>query len=235
MTMAKKIKIKTLIIGCHTAGIGDAYNQVQRPGVGVYSKRMPTISMLNVEDWVSIREYLAAEGPFDEIVYSAGISQLEWVKDVGTAQRYDRTQNINTRGVVLVASAHVELFPEHPVRYAVIVSDAAHTAMRGSVAYCVSKAGAEMAVMVLARELAPLWTVVGISPGVVDGTGMTNQLAKDIPEFRGWTPEAARAYEDKSSVLGRRVTKEEVAETILFALTGPQALNGSILTINGGK
>lgn len=234
--------MKTLVIGAHTNGIGDAFvdHWAQAfPIVGADWDGMyrPTVQELNVRDEVSVRNYLAMNGPFDEIVYSAGMSQLQWVENIIREGHgaYDATQEINTRGVVLVASAHVRIFPEHPVRYAVVVSDAAHTPMRGSIAYCVSKAGAEMAVKVLARELAPLWTVVGVSPGVVDDTGMTNQLAVDIPEFRGWTNEQARAYEDKSSVLGRRVTKQEVAQSIFFALNGPQALNGSIITINGGK
>lgn len=229
--------MKTLIIGCHTGGIGDAYADHRRYGLQMYTgDARPNVAELNVRDGHSIRDYLVKNGPFDEIVYSAGISKLQWVRDLAEdVYDYDLTQEINTRGVALLAAHHVALFPEHPVRYAVVVSDAAHTAMRGSIAYCVSKAGQEMVVKVLARELAPLWTVVGVSPGVVEDTGMTNHLAKDIPEFRGWTPEAARAYEDSGSVLGRRVTKQEVAQSIFFALTGPQALNGSIITINGGK
>jgi NAD(P)-dependent dehydrogenase (short-subunit alcohol dehydrogenase family) len=35
--------------------------------------------------------------------------------------------------------------------------------------------------------------------------------------------------------LGRRTTKREVAETMLFALDGPDALTGSIIEITGGK
>jgi hypothetical protein len=63
---------------------------------------------------------------------------------------------------------------------------------------------------------------------------MTRELAEKIPAFRGWTEDQAREYEGVPPI-GRRVTKPEVAETLWFALTGPQALNGSIITINGGK
>jgi len=223
--------MKTLIIGCHTGGIGDAVEEFLHSIDQVFT---PTIKGLNVAAPTSIERYLRDNGPFDRIVYSAGVSQLKWIKDLLWID-LDRVLDVNLSGAIMLASAHVRMFPEHPVRYAVVVSDAAHTPMRGSIAYCVSKAGLEMAVKVMARELAPLWTVVAVSPGVVDDTGMTNQLAEDIPKFRGWNPMQARAYEDSSSVLGRRVTKREVAETVLFALTGPQALNGSTITINGGK
>lgn len=234
--------MRTLVIGAHTDGIGDAFiEEWNREATDPHGSRdpfadeifAPTIQQLDVRDQSQIDTYMHEFGPFDEIIYSAGISQLKWIKDLDWRD-IDKVLDVNVAGAILVAAAHSKLFPESRVRYAVIVSDAAHTPMRGSISYCVSKAGAEMAVRCMARELAPLWTVVGISPGVVEGTAMTEALAKEIPGFRGWTPDQAREYEGAPPI-GRRVTKREVAETVLFALTGPQALNGSIITINGGK
>ena len=234
--------MKTLIIGTGTGGIGDEvediliYDTTHEPSLRD-DIHCPSIEQLDVRDQQSIDTYMMNFGPFDEIVYSAGVSQLKWVKDLNWRD-LDKVFDVNIAGAILVATAHEKLFPSTPdtpgVRYVVLVSDAAHTPMRGSIAYCVSKAGAEMAVRCLARELAPAWTVVGVSPGVVEGTGMTKELAESIPAFRGWTEDQAREYEGTPPI-GRRVTKREVAETVLFALTGPQALNGSILTINGGK
>lgn len=232
--------MKTLIIGTGTGGIGDEvqdaliYSANQGNPRDQESIYCPSIEQLDVRDQQSIEIYMMNHGPFDEIVYSAGVSQLKWIQDLNWRD-LDKVLDVNVAGAILVATAHTKLFPEHSgVRYVVIVSDAANTPMRGSISYCVSKAGAEMAVRCMARELAPAWTVVGVSPGVVEGTAMTEALAKKIPEFRGWTEDQARAYEGNPPI-GRRVTKQEVAETVLFALTGPQALNGSILTINGGK
>lgn len=230
--------MKTLIIGTGTDGIGDEVEDVllYHPGRNVleeYDMYCPSIKDLDVRDQASIDMYVMNHGPFDEIVYSAGVSQLKWIEDLNWRD-IDKVLDVNVAGAILMAAAHSKLFATSPVRYAVIVSDAAHTPMRGSISYCVSKAGAEMAVRCMARELAPLWTVVGISPGVVEGTAMTKELGDAIPAFRGWTEERAREYEGTPPI-GRRVTKREVAETVLFALTGPQALNGSILTINGGK
>ncbi|UAJ16148.1 oxidoreductase [Microbacterium phage TinyMiny] len=230
--------MKTLIIGTGTGGIGDEVEDVliyerdlQEESIDYYE---PSIKDLDVRDQASIDMYVMNHGPFDEIVYSAGVSQLKWIPDLNWRD-IDKVLDVNVAGAILVAAAHSKLFPDHPgVRYVVIVSDAAHTPMRGSISYCVSKAAAEMAVRCMARELAPAWTVVGVSPGVVEGTAMTEGLAQEIPGFRGWTEDQAKAYEGTPPI-GRRVTKREVAETVLFALTGPQALNGSILTINGGK
>ena len=230
--------MKTLVIGAHTEGIGDAFVDHWAgafPFVGADWDNMfrPTREQLDVRDNQSIMLYVMNHGPFDAIVYSAGVSQLKWMADV-TWRDLDKVWDINVAGAILLAAAHTNQFPEHPVRYAVVVSDAAHTPMRGSIAYTTSKAALEMAVRNMAREMAPLWTVVGVSPGVVEGTPMTAQLADEVPQFRGWTAAQAMAYEGHPPI-GRRVTKQEVAETLWFALTGPQALNGSIITINGGK
>lgn len=222
---------RRLIIGAHTEGIGD--EPLLRGIRGVHALR-PFIHELDVTDDASIREYIQTNGPFDQIIYSAGVAGLSWI-NVQRREALQRMMEINAFGAVMVAQAHREFFPDARVRYAVLVSDAAHTPMRGSIAYCMSKAAEEMAVRVMARELAPSWTVVGIAPGVVQDTGMTRQNDVAIPDFRRWSRQQALEYEMKSSVLGRRITKQEVAETIVFALEGPVALNGSILTINGGK
>jgi NAD(P)-dependent dehydrogenase (short-subunit alcohol dehydrogenase family) len=230
--------MKTLVIGAHTFGIGDAFVEHWGghwfpEGADWDNMYQPTREELDVRDNQSIMLYMMNHGPFDAIVYSAGVSQLKWVPEL-TWRDLDRVYDVNVAGAILVAASHSNRFPEHPVRYAVVVSDAAHTPMRGSIAYTTSKAALEMAVRNMARELAPVWTVVGVSPGVVEATGMTRELAKAIPEFRGWTADQAREYEGNPPI-GRRVYKSEVAETLWFALTGPQALNGSIITINGGK
>jgi len=229
-------KNRVLIIGGHTAGIGDAvYKTIRNSDAPVESEIfLPTRDEFNVLGEQKMLAYMKANGPFDQIVYSAGVTKLAWIEYI-TKISLDKIFEINVTGAILVAQAHLAAHPGHRVRYAVVVSDASDTPMRGSVAYCASKAALAMAVRVMARELAPDWITVAVSPGVVDDTGMTNQLAKDIPEFRNWTPEAARAYEDKGSVLGRRMTKEEVADAIVFALNGPEGLNGSTVTLNGGK
>lgn len=230
--------MKTLVIGAHTFGIGDAFIELWGKsffpeGANWDNMFQPTREEMDVRDDNSIFMYVMNHGPFDAIVYSAGVSQLKWVQDI-TWRDIDRVYDVNVAGAILVAAAHTKAFPGAPVRYAVVVSDAAHTPMRGSIAYTTSKAALEMAVRNMGRELAPEWTVVGVSPGVVEGTGMTRELAREIPNFRGWTEDQAREYEGVPPI-GRRVTKHEVAETLWFALTGPQALNGSIITINGGK
>jgi NAD(P)-dependent dehydrogenase (short-subunit alcohol dehydrogenase family) len=228
---------KTLLIGAHTQGIGDAFAElwIQEDqgylGNGLVAPRRDD---LDVTDAASIRDYLGKHGPFDEIVYSAGVQELCWVHGI-TESHLDKIFQVNVFGFILVVSDHIDLYPEGPLRVAVVVSDASDKPMRTSTAYCASKAALAMSVRTMARELAPGAIIVGVSPGVVEDTGMTRQLDAEIPGVRNWTKEQARAYENSGSVLGRRIEQDEVAETLMFALRGPEGLNGSIITINGGN
>lgn len=223
---------RALVLGAHTEGIGDAvvstiigYNRVAIA---------PTVAELDLRDEEAINQYMQDHGPFDDIVYSAGVSQLQWIKDI-TTEDLGKVFGVNAFGLALVAAAHNWSYPDAKVRCVAVISDAAHTPMRGSLAYCASKAAQEMIVRCMARELSPTWITVGVSPGVVEGTPMTQKIDESVPGFRGWSPKQAKNYADSGLVFGRRVTKQEVADLVLFALEGPETLNGSIITINGGK
>lgn len=235
--MEREELVKTLVIGTGTGGIGDAFvelwaqENLQILGDTLYA---PSLSELDVTSQEGISDYLEKNGPFDEIVYSAGVQKLQWAHAIYKADlRY--IFEVNVFGFIMLVGEHINQFPENELRVAVVVSDAAEKPMRTSTAYCASKAALAMSVKTLARELAPGAIIVGVSPGVVEDTGMTRQLEADIPKTRGWTKEQARAYENSGSVLGRRITQDEVAEALMFALRGPEALNGSIITINGGN
>ena len=107
--------------------------------------------------------------------------------------------------------------------------------MRGSVAYCASKAALNAAVRVMARELAPLHRINAVAPGMVEDTPMTDYIDRNLPEFRGWALEYVAEYERQNTPSGRRATKSEVAETIVWVLFGPEQMTGAILDINGGR
>ena len=232
--------MKTLLIGAHTEGIGDAFLELWAERRGQPHQLFePVIAELDVTEHDdaqhnSIEFYLRQHGPFDEIVYSAGVNWLRSVRELSPSLMA-RTFEVNAFGLPLLLATHLRLFPEARGRAIQVVSDAAHTPMRNSLAYCSSKAAAEMSVRVLARELFPQWSVVGVNPAVVDGTAMSDSVDFKVREMRGWTEAEAEAYEAKTSVLGRRVRKSEVADLLWYALCGPEALNGSIITINGGK
>jgi NAD(P)-dependent dehydrogenase (short-subunit alcohol dehydrogenase family) len=213
-------------------GIGEA--------VAELAKHHPDFSMVHVTDLdvdatsrEAIQVFLRTIGiEFRNIVYCPGVNKLEWIHEL-TTDSLTKTFDVNMFGFVNVLSALTERYTEGNV--VSIVSDAAKNPMRGSMAYCASKAALAMAVRVAARELAPRWRINGVSPSIVDDTLMTKYIDKTVPGFRNWTPEFARDYELASSPLKRRCQKFEVAQLILDVLNGPAYMTGSIVDITGAK
>jgi NAD(P)-dependent dehydrogenase (short-subunit alcohol dehydrogenase family) len=180
-------------------------------------------------------EYLRDKGPFTHILYSAGINKLAWISDERIDVNLEEAFSVNCSGFIAVLGAHRRLFPEQGFSAVAVSSDAAHIPMRGSIAYCASKAALEAAVRVAARELAPRCRVNAVAPGIVEGTKMTEYIDRNIPKFRGWTPKIAREYEKMNIPTGRRATLDEIARTIEWVLFGPEQMTGAIIPVNGGR
>jgi NAD(P)-dependent dehydrogenase (short-subunit alcohol dehydrogenase family) len=228
---------KFLILGGNS-GIGEAvFNLLEDERGNVNQLFRPNSTAVDVANRSHVRRYITIHGPFDYIVFSAGVNKLQWIMDAPDDGygNFIRTMDVNICGFYYVVAEHANAWPQAEVSAVAVSSDAAELPMRGSLAYCVSKAALDMAVKVMARELAPLWRVNAVAPGMVEGTPMTKYIDETIPGFRGWTPEYAREYERGSVPSGRRATLEEVAETIRWVLLGPEQMTGAIIKINGGK
>jgi 3-oxoacyl-[acyl-carrier protein] reductase len=229
---------KGLIIGGNS-GIGaGTYQHLKKLRPDVEWLR-PEHHLLDVRYVAQIKGYVRHEGPFQYIVYSAGVNKLMWARDIDTLDM-DDIFDINVRGFIQVIHACLQFHPriiseDTRVSVVAVSSDAAHIPMRGSVAYCASKAALEQAVRCLARELAPVYRVNAVAPGMVAGTAMTEYIDRTLPSFRGWTEEFAREYEHMGTPTGKRATIEEVAEAIAWVLLGPEQMTGAIVPINGGR
>lgn len=225
---------KVLVVG-GMSGIGDTVARELKRQYPKLEQYVPPRLIMDVTDRCSVANAMRDEGPFTHIVYSAGMNDLAWVPERRTARLMDETFRVNCSGFVSVVSEHIHAFPDDALSVVAISSDAAEIPMRGSVAYCASKAALNMAVKVLARELAPLHRINAVSPGMVDGTPMTAYIDSTIPIFRGWTPDQARNYEKQNVPTRKRATRDEVAETVIWVLMGPDQMTGSIIDINGGR
>lgn len=97
-----------------------------------------------------------------------------------------------------------------------IISDAAWRPMRHSLAYNCSKAALDMATKQMARELTKPYnlSVVGVRPGKMCGTGMSNYIDQMVCDLRGWTPEQTREYAANNSVTGLEMPPKHVAGLI---------------------
>lgn len=222
---------KTLVIGHREGNVADEFYLEFGLIDGFH---MPGRDEVDCLDPDTIDAYIVKHGPFDRMLYAAAINELTWIKDITYAD-LQAHYAINVFGFVQMVSSHINYFPQEHARVVALVSDAARTPMRGSLLYGSSKTALTGVIRNMARELAPQITVVGVSPTVIDNTPMTDYIDETVPLFRGWDPQKARAYETSNIPMGRRVTKQEVAATILFAMTGPATLTGSIIEITGGK
>lgn len=185
------------------------------------------------------------EQSYDTIVYSAGVSYLEWLgaMDHGDLDKMYEVIDVNLTGFLRVMNTIVPGIPgadsriaENPRKILVISSDAANRPMRTSAAYCASKAGLDMAVRCAARELGPYgWQINALSPGMTAPTGISDYVDKRVPEIRSWTPERAMHYEQSQEVVPGRMHPNLLAMFAVQMLFSPEHLNGSIITMNGGR
>lgn len=220
---------KLWIVGGES-GIGE---QIANDSVAYFDTVVTTGKNIDVRDWDMLEEFAGANGPFTHVVYSAGVAQLEFIEGLSAYDVRD-LYDINVLGFLGLMRGLSR--QQESGRVVCIVSDASNTPMRGSIAYCTSKAALDMAVRVSARELAPEFVVMGLSPSIVDDTQMTLWVDATVPEFRGWTEEQARAYEKSMVPMGRRATKQEVSAQVLSMLVhSPEFMTGSVVKMTGGK
>lgn len=191
---------------------------------------------VNVVNTATMSRFYRREGPFNHIVYSAGVNKLAWARDMKVIDMM-MIMDINAVGFMRLISIvdQNNMGMDKPQSITAIVSDAATHPMRTSMAYCASKAALAMAVRCAARELAPKIRVNGVSPGVVAGTPMTNKTDLEIEAVRGWTGEMASKYELMNMPMHRRALPEEVAQVVRDVMYGPPYLTGSIIEVNGAR
>lgn len=222
-----------MVLGASAGSIGEVIaDQLDSSG------RYDAVSAYGVEDFSTVdrltfRATLLRDRPTD-VVYAAGVNKLDWIKDVGPLE-FSEVMAVNVYGLLNTIRLldETELGRQNIVA---LTSDAAWRPMRTSAIYCASKAAAEMAVRVASREYAPKgWRINAVAPGKVEDTNMTRYVDQRVLELRGWSVEAAEAYELQSTPLGRKVTKHEVAQVVENVLWGPAAQTGEIIAVNGGR
>lgn len=229
---------RLLVIG-GTSGIGQEIGRLARTSLEPSNPRFSQVVTVGEED-CDVRFHTDLDDILEEVrpthvVYSAGINNLEWIKDIPSGS-FEDLLAVNVVGFQRMLTSLLRLELIQAPSIVAIGSDAAERPMRTSLMYCASKAALNMAVRCAARELGPLgWRVNSVSPGKVADTGMTDYVDRTVPELRGWTPEYALTYELSSTPLGRYITKEEVAWSVLDVLSGPAAVNGANIVINGGR
>lgn len=222
-----------VIIGGNS-GIGKAFVELAEMMTPEDHWWAPTQEELDVTNFEQMNAFFHENCDITHLVYSAGINYLSFIGRSNLA-KMGEVLSVNLGGFMLTLEL-LSRWNNHPVKIVAIGSDAAERPLRTSMAYCASKAGLHMAVRTAARELGPDgWRINAVAPGMTDNTGMQEYVDATVPSLRGWTEKFMRTYEQSQEVVPGRLIPWEVAEVIQNTLNGPNHLNGSIITINGGR
>ncbi len=172
-----------------------------------------------------VEETVARCGSLDVLVTCAGAFH-------GTAfdgiepDEWDRIQNVNLRGVFLVAQAALAaMIPRRSGRIVTVGSLAGQTGgLAAGASYAASKAGVAALTKSIARFAGPYGITANcINPGIID-----------TPMIAGWPPETLERTVAQTP-LGRMGRPEEVAAiVVMLASDGAGFVHGAHIDVNGG-
>lgn len=164
-------------------------------------------------------------GRLDILVNNAGTTNFVPHDDLEglTEQNWDAVMAVNVKGTFFASRAAAKAMKKNDGGAIVnIASIAGLTGMGSSIAYCASKAAILSMTKSLARVLAPEIRVNAVSPGItltrwVDGFGdFVEMNIRKTPLKRGAQP-------------------EDLADAVLFLVSGTTFVTGENVVVDGGK
>jgi len=164
-------------------------------------------------------------GRLDILVNNAGTTNFVPHDDLDglTEQNWDEVMAVNVKGTFFASRAAAKAMKKNDGGAIVnIASIAGLTGMGSSIAYCASKAAILSMTKSLARVLAPEIRVNAVSPGItltrwVDGFGdFVEMNIQKTPLKRGAGP-------------------EDIADAVLFLVSGTTFVTGENVVVDGGK
>ena len=193
-------------------------------GGGHRAARMP------MEDTAALRDVAAMVARdyrrCDVLVNSAGFTRMIAHADLDalTDDLIDAIFVANVRGPFATIRAFAPLMQRSDDAAIIIISSAAAFSGGGSnIAYGASKAAIDAMTKSLARVLGPNIRVLSVSPGAVDTGFVPGRTTEMVERNAQRTP------------LKRVVRAEEVAQTVMAAVTLMTATTGAVLLVEGGS
>ena len=185
-------------------------------------------SEVDVRDRAAVDQAIAGLPQLDIVCSNAGIVEAQPFLEL-SAENWQNHLDINLTGCfnVCQAAARRMVADGTPGRIILTSSWVAEIPWPEISAYTVSKAGVNMLVKQMARELSPHGILVNaVAPGIVKA-GLAGRQLREEPQY------AARVA--KAIPLGEPGTPEEIAQAVVY-LASPQTayMTGSILTLDGG-
>jgi 3-oxoacyl-[acyl-carrier protein] reductase len=176
-----------------------------------------------------LRKVEESFGALDALINNAGTTIETPPKDLEAVSvaDWDRVFAVNVRGLFLVTRAAVPLLKrgQNPC----IVNTASIVGLRPGpqpLPYAASKAAIVSLTKQLAGALAPDIRVNAVAPGWMEGDWMERMLKENYGKLM-----ERRA---KATPLGRCVTADDVAETMLSLIVSNRFVNGEIIVVDGG-
>ncbi len=169
-----------------------------------------------------------AFGRLDVLVNNAGMTATTAFTDFDDMDfdDWDRVFSVNVRGLVQVTRACAKLLRE---ARGCIVNTASIVGLRPGpqpLAYSASKASVVSLTKTLALALGPEIRVNAVAPGWMEGDWMERMLGDNYDRLM-----ERRA---RMTPLGRCVTAEDVAESMLSLIDGNRFVTGEIVVVDGG-
>ncbi len=176
-----------------------------------------------------LREVENTFGGLEVLINNAGTTVSTPPKDLEgvSVEEWDRVFAVNVRGLFLVTRASVPLLRKgcNPC----IVNTASIVGLRPGpqpLSYAASKAAVVALTKTLAGTLGPEIRVNAVAPGWMEGDWMSRMLGENYQRLM-----ERRA---KATPLGRCVTADDVAETMLSLIEHNRFVNGEIVVVDGG-
>jgi 3-oxoacyl-[acyl-carrier protein] reductase len=175
-----------------------------------------------------VAEAKAAFGGLDVLCNNAGITSAAPFKDLDAIDldEWDRVLAVNVRGIVQVTRACV---PMLRAAGGCVVNTASIVGLRPGpqpLAYSTSKAAVVSLTKTLALALGPDIRVNAVAPGWMEGDWMKRMLGENYNRLM-----ERRA---RMTPLGRCVTADDVAETMLSLVESNRFVTGEIVVVDGG-
>lgn len=205
---------------------GDRLKRVQAAGHHVLYQQVNVANRAEVDS--AIEKIWAEMGRLDIVCSNAGIVESAPFLEI-TGQSWQKHLDVNLTGCFNVGQAAARVMVKNQIRGRIIFT----SSWVGSIpwpeitAYTVSKAGVNMLVKQMARELAAYRICVNaVAPGIVKA-GLAGRQLVEEPQY------AARVA--RVIPLGEPGTPDEIAQAVVY-LASPQTayMTGSILTLDGG-
>ncbi|WBY02525.1 SDR family NAD(P)-dependent oxidoreductase [Ramlibacter tataouinensis] len=176
-----------------------------------------------------VGEAVGRWGRLDALVNNAGTSVFgeaaRW--DALDADVFQRILGVNTIGtfqMVRAAAPHLKAARGSIVN---VSSVAGALGIGSSVPYVASKGAVNAMTLHLARTLAPEIRVNAVCPGLITSRWFTRGIGEEAYE------KTRQAYEAQVP-LGRACTPEDVAESIVWLVTGARTVTGELVLLDSG-